>query len=159
MAINRADRRREAKAKARPKVYIPVPQEFRDMDERPWTFTDIDTGQLDRDLTLQEVLIHTLKFSRDPGQGDDSIFRALDIREAIKAQQDREDYIELDELDFDWMMARFKRSASRLWLDVNAAYLIRWLEKNKSAKPPPDLTQSAAVREAEQVAREAGPVE
>ena len=124
----RAKGRAQQKIESRPKVYLPVPDEFLDVMDQPWSVTQggIEAGY------LPAILMHTVR-SIPVKTGNDSI-RTLDCFQAIKNTPDG--VIEMPRDDWDWMLSHFKDGGHMVWKAPDAAYLVRYLEKNVLQSPP-----------------------
>ena len=130
---DRAKRRRETRAKrkasSRTKVYIPIPDEFLDIDGEPWSLRGVGD-----DLDLAEIIAHTVR--RCPVKTGEDAERTLDIFMAIRDREEDAIYIEMSKSDFEWMISHFKEVAHQFWLAPDTRYLIRYLEDAKMTKPP-----------------------
>jgi len=132
----RADTRRDKAARLKataPKqlVYLPVPDEFLDIEGEPWS-------KLSKDRTLQEmdlrgVLQHTMRECPVHVAGD--VHKALDLFEAI-GDESTDGVITLSKDDYDWMMAHFREFIHTVWKAPDAAYLLRYLDNIKQDKAP-----------------------
>jgi hypothetical protein len=129
MATNRADRRRQTKVKARPRVYVPVPEEFVDATGHPWTSVNRDGDT--EDFDLPEVLTHTLR--QAPTKSMDDAKRALDV---FRMVEQADGYIEMPKDDWDWMMGHLNDVAHKVWKSIEGAYLVNYLEAAAQTKPP-----------------------
>ena len=127
----RRDERAKRKAASRTKVYIPIPEEFLDLEEEPWTLRGVE-GELD----LVDVIAHTVR--RCPVKTGDDAEHTLDIFQAIREQEDYDEkgYLEMPKADFEWMIAHFKEVAHGFWLPPDARFLIRYLENAKLTRIP-----------------------
>ena len=132
MAEDRATKRREAKAKrkaaSRTKVWIPIPEEFNDIEGKPWTL-----GGVGEDLDLGEIIRATVR--RLPCKTAEDADRAKDVLLAFKDQED-EPFIEMAKSDYTWMITHFNELAHTFWLAPDARYLIEYIESIKMVKPP-----------------------
>mgnify|MGYP001582538894 FL=1 len=128
----RSSRRRAGKAtkklEGRPKVYLPVPDEFLDIMGEPWS--SMRAGVV-TDMDLAEVLMFTVRHAPVKTAGD--VPRTLDIFNAINEASDGT--IEMVRDDWDWMLTHFKEMAHNVWKAPDSAYLVRWLEENVTDKP------------------------
>ena len=125
----RRDKAAQKKASTRSKVFIPIPDEFLDVDGEPWIVRGVDG-----DLDLADVIAHTVR--RCPVKTGEDAERTLDIFMAIRDRDGDTDYIEMDTGDFEWMISHFKEVAHTFWMAPDARYLIRYLENVKMTKPP-----------------------
>jgi hypothetical protein len=117
------------KLEGRPKVYLPVPEEFLDIMGEPWS--SMRAGVI-TDMDLPEVLMFTVRHAPVKNGGD--ALRTLDCFLSIKEAPDG--VIEMVRDDWDWMLSHFKEMAHNVWKAPDAAYLVRWLENNVQQTPP-----------------------
>ena len=124
----------KAKEEKIPRVYIPIPdpEEFLDVMGNPWT-----TQANQEPMDMAEVLLHTVRYA--PVKTAEDAERALDIVTTLK---NADGYIEMSQVDYEWMMRHLKETAHILWKAPDSAYLRRFIEKTKSHKKPGDSPPS-----------------
>lgn len=125
----RAQERSAARAEDATRVYITVPEEFRDCMGDPWTS---QTVQGIVELGFTDALLLTIR--RCPVQNAEDSERSLELIETIRGTEDG--VIELRRADYDWMMMQLKANAHKTWNAPDAAYLRRTVEAAVSAKKP-----------------------
>lgn len=102
------------------KKCIPVPANFLDLDDNPWS-----AGPQKQDMDLAQVIAHTVRFS--PVARFDDAERGLAVIMAIKAHNGS---IALAEDDYDWLITQMKGNAHKVWLAPDAAYLVQYIESH-----------------------------
>ena len=117
----RAGERAQDKIEARPKVYLPVPEEFLDLMGDPWR--GVQNSRV-IEMDLPAILMYTLR-QAPVKTGGDSI-RTLECYQILKDTPDG--IISMPKDDWDWMISHFKEMAHQVWKAPDAAYLTRWLE-------------------------------
>lgn len=101
-------------------IKIDIPENFIDVMDEPWATPN---GELD----LKGVLLLTIR--KSPVKSGEDAERTLVLIQAIKQSNG---HIELSGPDFDWMIEHLKQNAWRIWAPPDAAYLVQYLQRNKS---------------------------
>ena len=126
-AKKRATSKVQQKQLDRPKVRLPIPDEFLDIMGEPWV---VIQNKIPTTLDLADILMFTVR-NASVKTGDDAI-RTLDCFQTIKASNGT---IEMNRDDWEWMLAHFKETAHTIWKPPDAAYLVRWLMSNIQSTP------------------------
>lgn len=136
--MSRADRKREEKAKERRRIYIPIPDEFLDVEGDTWKTALPGSGV--KELDFVGVLAHTIR--RLPVKTGHDAERNLDILSSIKAVGDNDKYLVLEEDDYNWMVEQMKEHGHLVWLAPDSAYLVRRVKNTSQTGKPKDFEES-----------------
>jgi len=121
---------------ARQSVYLSIPDEFLNCMDEPWMVT-LQGGP--QEANCLEVLMYTVRRLpvKDAGEAE----HALEVLQILKAanSQDSVDYVELQQRDFDWLVAQFKDHAHKLWAATDSAFLRKWLSDSAQTKEPNEV--------------------
>jgi len=151
-AKKKAGDRAAQKAAAAAQVWIPIPDEFLDLNDESWTLLRA-RGEIE-EMELVEVLRHTLRRTSGTTHGDGE--KALDILNHLKQYlpldhepkdgEEEPEVIQMSRDDFDWMQTQFKEQGGSVWTNADAAYLVRWLQNNVFNKDPREEDEEVASK-------------
>lgn len=124
--MSRGERRRqkqvETKALGRAMVSLPLPEEFLDPVDEPWSTPSPGGGS--EDVGLLGALVYTLR--RLAARNNEDSDRNLDLLTIMKNTTGST--LRLSRSDYDWLLSRLKEGAHTVWLGPDSAYLVRYIE-------------------------------
>lgn len=129
-----ANKARRPTQRVRSQVYIPVPNEWLDTVDTPWTVIEADGSR--NELSLVECVIYTLRACPVTNVADAE--RSLDIllrlKECLHAKPPNGE-VDLYQDDFEWMVRLFRDHSWKIWRAPDAAYLCRYLAEHQGVHP------------------------